>query len=153
VNDGVVTAVVLAEFVNLGMAVVAARYAVVSAGRLNLLILEFAVFETLIFKTGLEKSAATAAAVIVGAVGLHVDEIFFTDNGFDDEPQILGNGVAVAFSNDLAGILYRKFYFQVFVPVAVDLQFALTNPLGVIFIDIFDFKVVLEVEFFQSGPD
>ena len=27
------------------------------------------------------------------------------------------------------------------------------NPTGIIFIDAFDFKIVFEVEFFQSGPD
>ena len=84
---------------------------------------------------------------------MHVDEILFTHNGFDHKAKVLGNGVAVAFADDLAGILNRKLDLQVLVPVCVDLQFALTNPAGVILIDVFDFKIVFEVEFFQSGPD
>jgi hypothetical protein len=107
----------LAEFVDLGMAVVAARYAVVGAGGFDLLVFELAVLEALFFKAGLEKSAAAAAAEVVGAVGLHVDKILFTHNGFDDVAQILGNGITVALADDLAGILDRELYFQVLVPV------------------------------------
>ncbi len=101
----------------------------------------------------MEESTAAAAAKIVGAVGLHVDEIFFSDNGFHHKPQVVGNGIAIAFSDNLTGILNRKFDFKVFVPVRVDLQFALTNPFGIVFVNIFDFKVLFQVEFFQSGPD
>jgi hypothetical protein len=153
VNHRVMTAVMLAQFVNLGVAVVAAGDAVVGAGGLDLTIFDLAILEALFFETGLEEAAATAAAEVVGAVGLHVDEILFTHNGSDDVPQILGNGVAVAFAHDLAGILYRKLDFKVLVPVRVDLQFTLTNPFGIVLIYVFDFKIVFEVEFFQSGPD
>ena len=71
----------------------------------------------------------------------------------DHEAQVLGNRIAEALADDLAGVLDREFDFQVLVPVGVDLEFAFTDPLGVILVNIFDFKVVLEVEFFQSGPD
>ena len=152
-NHGIVAAVMFAEFMNLGVAVVAAGDAVIRAGGFNLFVLEFTVLETLFFKAGLEKSAATAAAEIVRAVGLHVDEILFADHGFDHEAQIFGNRIAVAFPDDLAGVLDREFDLQILVPVRTDLQFAFTDPLGVVFVDILDFKVVLEVEFFQSGPD
>ncbi len=153
VNHRVAAAVMFAEFMNLGVAVVAARNAVIRAGGFYLLILELTVLEALFFKAGLEKSAAAAAAEVVGSVGLHVDEILFAHDGFDDVPQILGNGVAVTFADDLAGILDGKLDFQVLVPVCVDLQFALANPLGVVLIDVLDFEMMVEVEFFQSGPD
>ena len=84
---------------------------------------------------------------------MHVDEIFFPDEGSDHETQILGNGVTVALANDLARILNRKLDFQIFVPVGIDLQFALTDPFGIVLIDVLDFEVVFEVELFQSGPD
>jgi hypothetical protein len=44
-------------------------------------------------------------------------------------------------------------YFQIPVPVGIDIQFALPDPFGVIFIDVLDFEIMLDVEFFQSGPD
>jgi hypothetical protein len=50
--------------------------------------------QALLLETGLEKTAAAAAAVVVGAVGLHVDEVFFPHDGFDHEAQVLGNGIA-----------------------------------------------------------
>ena len=90
---------------------------------------------------------------VVGAVGLHVDEVFFTDYGFHHKPQVFGNGVTIAFPYNLAGILNRKFNFQVLVPVGADLEFAFPYPFGIVFVNIFYFKVVFQVEFFQSGPD
>jgi hypothetical protein len=53
----------------------------------------------------------------------------------------------------LAGVLNGEFDFQVFVPVRIDLQFAFANPFGVIFINVLDLEMMLEIEFFQSGPD
>jgi hypothetical protein len=149
----VMAAVMLAQFVDLGVAVVAAGDAVGCAGGLDLLVLDLAVGQALFLEPGLQESAAAAAAVVVGAVGLHVDEIFFTHHGFDHKPQVFGNGIAVAFAYDLAGVLNREFDFQVLVPVGVDLELAFADPLGIVFINIFDFKVVFQVEFFQSGPD
>jgi glyoxylase-like metal-dependent hydrolase (beta-lactamase superfamily II) len=153
VNHRIATAVMFAEFVNLCVAIVAARNAVVGTGGFDLLVFEHAVLEALFFESGLEKSAAAAATEVVGAIGLHVDEILFTHHGFDHIPQILGNGITVAFADDLAGILDRKLDFQVFVPFRTDLQPAFTNPFGIILVYVLDFKVVGEVEFFQSGPD
>jgi hypothetical protein len=101
----------------------------------------------------LEKTAAAAAAEVVGAVGLHVDEVFLAHDGFDDVAQILGDGVTKAFADDLAGILNGELDLEVLVPVGIDLQFAFADPFGVVFVNVFDFKVVLDVEFFQSGPD
>jgi len=153
VHDRVVSAVVLAQFMNLGMAVVTPGNAVVRAGCLDLLVFQFSILQTLILEPGLQKSAAAAAAVVIGSVGLHVDKIFFAHNGSDHKPKVFGNGIAIALSYDLAGILNREFDFQVLVPVGIDLQLAFTNPFGIIFIDVLNFKIVLEVKFFQSGPD
>jgi hypothetical protein len=80
-------------------------------------------------------------------------KVFLAHHGFDHEAQVFGNGIAEALAHDLAGILDREFDFQVLVPVGVDLEFALTDPFGIIFVNVLDFKIVLEVEFFQSGPD
>jgi hypothetical protein len=135
------------------MAIVAAGDAIIGTSSFDLLIFELAVLEALFFKTGLEESAAASATEIVGAVGLHVDEILFANDGFDHEAEVLCDRVAVAFANDLAGVLHRKLDLQIPVPVGVDFQFALANPAGVILIDVFDFEMVFEVEFFQSGPD
>jgi hypothetical protein len=116
-NHRVVAAIMFAEFVDLSVAVVAASNAVVCTGSLDLFIFEFAILEALFLESGLQESAAPAAAVVVGAVGLHIDKILFTHYGFDDVAQILGNGITVALADDLAGILDRELYFQVLVPV------------------------------------
>ncbi len=152
-NHAVVAAVMVAEFMDLGMAVVATGDAVVGAGGLDLIVLNFAISQSFFFKPGLEESAAAAAAKVIGAVGLHVDEVFFADNGFHHKSQVVGNGVAIAFSYNLTGVLDREFDFQVFVPVRVDLEFAFANPFGIVFVNIFYIKVMFEIEFFQSGPD
>jgi hypothetical protein len=147
------TAVMLAQFVNLGMAVMAAGNAVVRSGRLNLLIFQPSVFEALILESRLKKSAAPAATVVIGFIGLHIDEVFFTDYGFNNIPEIFGNRIAVTFPDNLAGILHRKFDFQILVPVGIDLESSFTDPFCIIFINVFDFEIVLQIEFFQSGPD
>jgi hypothetical protein len=152
-NHGVIAAIVFAQFMNLGMAVVAGGYAVGGAGCLNLLVFQTAILQTGLVETGLKKAAATAAAVVVGPVGHHVDEIFFTNHGFDDKPQIFCNGIPVAFPDNLTRVLNRKFDFEILVPIGIDLEFAFPNPFGVIFINIFDDKVVGNVEFSQSCQD
>jgi hypothetical protein len=42
---------------------------------------------------------------------------------------------------------------KILVPVGIDFEFSLPDPLGIILNDAFDFKLMLDVEFFQSGPD
>lgn len=150
---GVVAAIVFAQFMNLGMAVVAPGNAVVCACGFDLVVLDFTVLQAFLLEPGLQKSAAAAAAVVVGAVGLHVDEVFFAHHGFDHKPQVFCNGIPIAFAYDLAGVLDREFDLQVLVPVGVDFKFAFADPFGIILINIFDFKIVFQVEFFQSGPD
>jgi hypothetical protein len=152
-HHAVAFSVMLAEFMDLGMAVVASGNAVIRAGGLNLLIFELALSQPLTLEAGLQEPATAAAAEIVGFVGGHVDEVFFAYHGFDHKPQIIGNGVAKGFSDNLARILNREFNFKIFIPVGIDLEFALADPFGVIFVNIFDYEVVVDLEFFQSCQD
>jgi hypothetical protein len=153
VHHRVTAAVMLAEFMNLGVAVVATGNAIVGARLFDLLIFDPAVFKALLFESGLEETAAAAAAKIVGPIGLHVDEIFLTHHRLDHKAEIFGDGIAVTLAYDLTRVLHREFKFQIRVPVRTDLEFAFADPFGIVFIDIFDLKVVGEIEFFQSGPD
>ena len=152
-NHRITAAVVLAELMNLGVAVMAAGNAVSCAGFLDLLILEPAELQALLFEAGLEESAAPAATIVVGLVGFHIDEVFFAHNRFDHESQIIGNRIAIALAYDLTGVLDRKFDLQILVPIGIDFQLALADPFGIVFIDVLDDKVVLDVEFFQSCQD
>jgi hypothetical protein len=138
---------------NLCMAVVAAGNAVVSSGSLDLTVFQPTEFQTGFFISGLQKAPAAAAAVIVGAVRLHIDKIFFSHDGFHDIPQIFSDGVSVALAHNLAWVLNRKLYFQILVPIGVDIQFAFPDPSGVIFIDVFYFEFVRDIKFFQSCQD
>jgi hypothetical protein len=153
VNDLVAAAVMFTELMNLGMTVMAAGNAVIRAGGLDLVILKLAEFQTILFKTRLQETAAAAAAIVVGTVGMHFNEIFFPHNRFDHESQVFSNGVPESFTHDLTGILHRKFDFQILVPVGVDFQPAFPDPLGIIFVDVLDDKVMLDLEFFQSCQD
>ncbi len=145
--------VMFAQIMDLGMAVVARGDAVGSPGFLDLFGFQAAIMPSGFRITGLEKPAAAAAAVIVRFVGGHVDEVFFADNRFHHKAQIVGNGIAEAFSNELAGILNRELDLEVLVPVGVDLQLAFPDPLRIVLDDALDFEIVGNFEFFQSGPD
>ena len=111
----------LTEFMNLGMAVMAAGDTVIRTGRLYLLVLQPAEFQTLFFHTGLQKTAAAAAAIVVGPVGDHIDKIFFADDRLDHVSQIFGNRIPKSLAHDLTGVLDGKFNFEVLVPVGIDL--------------------------------
>jgi hypothetical protein len=152
-HDGVITAIVLAEFMNLGMAIMATGNAVIRTGFFDLFVLQPAESQSLFFHAGLEKSAAAATTVVVGPVGDHIDKIFFADDRFDHISQIFGNGVPKSLAYDLTGILNGEFNFKVFVPVGIDLEPSFPDPLGIVFINVLDDKVMLDVEFFQSCQD
>ena len=152
-NDGVIAAVMLTEFMNLGVTIMAAGDTVIRAGSLYLFILQPAEFQPLLFHAGLEKTAAAAATIIVGPVGRHIYKVFFPDDRFDHIAQIFGNRIPKGLTHDLAGVLHGKFNFQVLVPVGIYLEPSLTNPFGIVFVDVFDDKVMLDVEFFQSCQD
>ena len=153
VHHAVIGAIMLAQLMNLGMAVVAGCNAVIRPGGLNLVVLDLSVLEALFLESGLQEPAPPAAAKIIRTVGVHVNKVLFSDNGFHHEAQVFGNRIPITLANDLAGILYGEFDFQIFVPIGVDFEFAFTDPTGIILINTFDFKVVSNVEFFQSGPD
>jgi len=153
VNHGIIAAVMLAELMNLGMAIMAAGDTVIRTGRLYLVVLELAEFQTLFFHAGLEETAAPAATIIIGPVGFHINKVFFSNHRFDHISQIFGNRITKGLAYDLTGILDGKFYFQILVPVGIYLEPALTDPFGVVLIDVLDDKVVLDVEFFQSCQD
>jgi uncharacterized membrane protein len=106
---------------DLGMTVMARCNTIACTGCFDLVILEFAVLSAGFLKAGLQETAAAAATIVVRSVGLHVYKIFFSHNRFHNESKVLGNGIAIAFSNYLAGVLNREFYFEVFVPVGVNL--------------------------------
>jgi len=141
------------QVVDLGVAVVTRRDTVTCLRGQNLVGFALAVSATLFRITGLEKTATAAATVIVRAVGIHFDEIFFTHHGFDNVAQILCHRVPEGFPNELARILYRKLDLTFAVPLGADLEFPLSNPLGVVLNDALDFKIEVDLEFFQSGPD
>ena len=152
-HDAVIAFVVFAEFVNLCMAVVASGDAVIRTGCLDLIVFESAEFQAVFLESGLQKPAAAAAAIIVGSIGDHVDKIFFTHNRFHDETEIFRDGIAIAFTDNLAGVLDRELDFQILVPVGTDFEFSFPDPFGIVFVDVFYFEFVFDIEFFQSGPD
>jgi hypothetical protein len=152
-NDGVITAVMFTELMDLGMAIMAAGDTVIGAGFLYLFVLQLTEFQTLFFHAGLQEAAAAATAIIVGPVGRHIDKVFFPDDRFDHESQIFGNRFPITLAHDLTGVLHGKFNFQVLVPIGIYLELSLADPFGIVFIDILDDKVMLDVEFFQSCQD
>lgn len=143
----------MTNIVNLGMAVVTSRYAVIGSRFNDLVKLELAVGPAFLLKSGLEKTTTAAATVVVGFVGSHLDDVFLTDDLLHHIAQVLGNCVAIAFAHDLAGVLNGKFDLPLPVPVRVHLQAALTDPFGVVLVDGSYFEVMIDIEFFQSGPD
>jgi len=153
VNDGIIAAVMLTELMYLGVAIMAAGDTVIRAGRLYLIVLQLTEFQTLFLHTGLEETAAPAAAIVVRSVGFHINKVFFSNHRFDHISQIFGNRIAKSLAHDLTGVLDGKFNFQVLVPIGIDLELSLPDPLGIVFIDVLDDKLVLNVEFFQSCQD
>ena len=149
----VVSAVVLGQFVDLGVAVVAGRDGVGGAGGLDLLVLQPAVGPAGVVASRLQEAAAAAAAEVVGLVGRHVDEVLLAHDGLDHVAQVVGHGVSEALTYQLAGVLNGEFDLEILVPVGAHREFSFPDPLRVVLDDALDFKLVLDVEFFQSGPD
>jgi hypothetical protein len=105
------------QVVDLGMAVMAWGNGIVCAGILDLFDLQPPIFTSGIGKARLQESATAAAAVVVGFIWCHVDEIFLADNLFHHVAQIVRHGVSESLSDKLAGILNSEGDFQVLVPV------------------------------------
>jgi len=152
--NGVISAFeMFAQIVNLGMTVVAGCDAVGRFGFSYLIKLSSAVVTPGFGIAGLQESAAATATIIVGSVGLHVNKVFLAHNRSDHKTQVLGNRIAQSFPDKLARVLHCELHFQIFVPVGIDFELALSDPLGIVFDDAFGFKVMLYVELFQSDPD
>jgi hypothetical protein len=143
----------LFQVMNLRMAVVTRRNAVIRSGFRHLLKFQATIVTPGFRKAGLQKSATAATTKVIGSVGCHVDKVFFSHNGSDDEPEILGYGIPQRLSHQLAGILDREFYPTFLVPVRRNVELSFSNPLGVIFDDALDFKIVFDIKFGQSDPD
>jgi hypothetical protein len=143
----------VAEIMDLGMTVVAGRYAIVGAGGLDLFELGASEGPAGFRISGLQKAGAPAAAVVVGTIGRHVDKVFFTDRRFQDEAQIFGHRVAQALAHQLAWVLAGELDFEILVPVGIDLQPALPDQIGIQLDDAFDLEIVGDIELFQSSPD
>lgn len=138
-NDAIMPFIMFAELMNLRMTVVAGGNAVIRTGGLYLIVFHLPVGQAFFFETRLESSPPTTATVVVGTVGLHINEVFFTYNGFDNKTQIVGNGISITLSDNLAGILYREFNLQVFIPVGTGFKPTFTDPFCIVFVNVFDF--------------
>ena len=123
------------------------------ARRHDLVELDLAIAPTLLCIAPLERPAPAAAAVVVGAVGRHVDEVLLADHGFGHEPQILGIGIAEGLAHLIAGVLDGELDLEVLVPVRIELEFALADPLRVKLNDGGDLELMGDFVLFQSGPD
>ena len=143
----------LINIYHLGVAIVAHGNTVIGPRLFYLIDFKFAVFPTRFRQSPLQSSTATAAAVIVRAVGRHVDKIFFTDNSLYRVSEIFGDGVPELFSHQITGIMDGEFFLQVLVPIRIDFQFAFPDPLCVVLDDALALEVVLDFEFLESGPD
>jgi len=138
---------------DLGMAVMARRDAIGCLGGQNLIGLGLAVGSSLLLKTRLEIPTTTATAEVVGPIGGHVHKVFFTHNRLNHISHILGNRIAKGFSNQLTGILEGELNLTFLIPVRRGFEFALSDPFCIQLNNTFDFKVVRDVEFFQSYQD
>jgi len=138
---------------HLGMTIMAWRDAIGSFGCKDLVGLGLAIGPPLFRETGLEESTTAATAKVIGFIGCHVNEIFFTHNFLDNVSHIFGNGITQSFSHQLTGILKGELDFSVFVPVRRWIEFTFPDPLCIELNNTFNFKVVRDVEFFQSYQD
>ncbi len=138
---------------DLGMAVMATCNTVIGAGGDDLVKFDLAIGSTLFGKSRLQETTAATTAVIVRFIRRHFDDIFFADHRFNNIAQIIGDRIAETFANNLARVLDGKFDFQIFIPLGTDLQPPFTDPFRIILINGCYFKVMIDIEFFQSGPD
>ena len=101
----------------------------------------------------MKETTAAAAAEVIRSVGVHFYKVFFTHDRFYDKAQIFGDRITKAFTDNLTGILDRELDLEVLVPIGIGFQFSFADPLGIVFVNIFYDKVMLDVEFFQSCQD
>lgn len=127
----VIGPVMMADILNLAVTVVTGCNDIIGARGHNLVEFYFAVRTSCVREPGLQRAAAAAAAIVIVPVGHGVDEIFFADNGFYHESQIIDDFVRPALPAYIAGVLNGKFGPDIFIPVGINLQFTFPDPLGV----------------------
>jgi hypothetical protein len=149
----VFAAIMFMQIMNLCVTVMARRNTVIRSCCHYLLKFASAVFASGFGKSRLKESPPSATAVVVRLVGSHLYKIFHAHNCFNNITKVVCHRVAQTLSNQLAWVLYRKFYFQIFVPVGIDFEFSFPDPLGIILNNALALKIVLDVEFFQPDPD
>ena len=143
----------IGHIMHLGMTIMAWCDAVLSLGCKNLIGLGLAVSPPLLLETGLEKTASAATAKIIGFIRCHVNKIFFTNNCFNNISQVFCHRVAKCFSHQLTGILNRELDFPILVPVRRGFEFTFSDPLSIELNNTFYFKIIRDIEFFQSCQD
>ncbi len=141
------------QIMDLGMTVMTSGYAVIRTCCNDLIEFELAVGTPCLRISGLQETAAAATTIIVGFIRGHLDEILVADNRFNNKPQIIRHCIAIPFSNDLAGVLHSEFDSQILVPIGIHLQSSFTYPFGIVLINGCNFELMVDFEFFQSGPD
>ena len=109
-----------AKIADLGVAVVAWRNTIISPCIPDLIKLHSSVVTPGFSKTGLQITSPAATTVIVGSVRMHVNEIFFTHNRFDDKPKIFCDRITEGLPHKLAGVMNRKRHLEILVPVSID---------------------------------
>ena len=110
-NGMVASFKVFTEIVDLGMAIVTGRNTVIRLGVGDLIEFQFSVLTPGLRISGLEVATPAAAAVVIGSVRVHLDEIFLTHHRFDNKTKILCNRIPKCFSHQLARVLNREFDF------------------------------------------
>ena len=105
VNRMVFGLIMLGQVMDLCVAVMAGRDAVVRIRGHDLIVFDLAERPALLGIAGLERPAAAAAAEVVGFIRGHVDEVFLAYRCLDHEADIIGCRIPIAFTDDLAGIL------------------------------------------------
>ena len=143
----------IGEVVDLRMAVMTRSDTICSLGLKNLLGLEAAVLTTRFRQSRLEETTAAAAAIVIGSVGRHVDEVLFPNDFLDHVAQVLSDRITKRFSHQLTRVLNGKFNFAFFVPIGINFELSIPDPPGVKPDDALYLEVVGNIEFFQSGPD
>jgi hypothetical protein len=107
----------LGHIMDLGMAVVARRNAIRCLGGQDLVGLGLPICPSLLCESRLKKSAAAAAAKVIGFIGGHVNKIFFPNHCPDHISQIFGNRITKGLSDQLARILDSELNLTFLVPV------------------------------------
>ena len=152
-NHMIIAAIVVTDVFNLTMTVMTGRNHIGGPGGCNLVEFYPAECPSLVREPGLQRTAAAAAAIIIIAVGHGINKIFLTHNSLDYKTQVIHNLIGTAFSADIAGVLDREFGLYVPVPVRIDLELSLPDPLGIKFNDGDQLKFMGDIEFAQSFQD